>query len=106
MKSGKTDLDEDSIACRSVEDMVKLMTKSRFQIFTAIVEQAPQSLTKLAEILDKDLDNVQRDVRVLESLGLVKLQRSPGQRGERVKPIALYGRIVFECEPKKAQGAG
>lgn len=106
LKTGAIDIDQDSIACKSMDDMMKLMTKSRFQVFAAIVEKTPESLTELADILEKDLGNVLRDAKVLESLRLIELKKSPGRRGEKVKPIALYQRIVFECKPKKAREAG
>ena len=105
MKSGKPDIEPDSIACRSMDDMMKLMTKSRFQIFTAIVEKAPDSLTELAEALGKDLGNVLRDAKVLESLGLIELKKLPARRGTKLKAIALYERIIFECEPMKEKKA-
>lgn len=103
LKTGGVNVERDSIACRSMDDMMRLMTRSRFQVFTAIVEKAPESLTELAEGLGKDLGNVLRDARVLESLGLIELRKSPGRRGDKVKPMALYQRIVFECEPKREQ---
>ena len=105
IKTGKPDIDRDSIACRTMEDMMKLRTKTRFQVFTAIVEKAPDSLTELAQALDKDLGNVLRDAKVLESLGLIELKKSPGRRGEKIKPIARYERIIFECEPMRERKA-
>ena len=106
LKMGVIDIDQDSIACKSMDDMMKLMTKTRFQVFAAIVEKTPESLTELADVLEKDLGNVLRDAKVLESLGLIELRKSPGRRGEKVKPLALYQRIIFECEPKKEREAG
>jgi predicted transcriptional regulator len=103
LRTGALDVELDSIACKSMDDMMKLMTKTRFQVFAAIVEKSPDSLTELADVLKKDLGNVLRDAKMLESLGLIELQRSPGRRGEKVRPIALYQRIIFECEPKKEQ---
>lgn len=103
LRTGDIDIERDSIACKSMDDMMKLMTKTRFQVFTAIVEKAPGSLTELADVLKKDLGNVLRDAKVLQSLGLIELQKSPGRRGEKIKPVALYQRIVFECEPKKKE---
>jgi predicted transcriptional regulator len=100
MRAGKMDIQKDSISCKSMDEMMKLISKARFQVFIAIVEQSPSSLTDLAEILHKDLGNVQRDAKVLESLGLIELKKMPSSRGDRLKPIALYDRIVFECEPK------
>ena len=105
LKTGAIDIERDSIACKSMDDMMKLMTKARFQLFAAIVEKAPGSLTELAAVLEKDLGNVVRDVKVLESLGLIEFQKSPGRHGEKLKPVALYQRIIFECEPKKEQRA-
>ena len=84
---------------------MKIMTKSRFQVFAAIVESNPESLTGLAKVLEKDLGNVLRDVKVLESLGLIELQKTPGLRREKTKAIARYERIIFECEPKRIQKA-
>lgn len=60
-----------------------------------------QSITDLAAALDKDIGNVFRDAQVLESLGLIGLKRLKGKRREKLVPIALYDRIIFECEPKQ-----
>lgn len=106
MKTGKGQILKNEISCRSMDEMIKVMTKSRFQIFTAVVETSPNSITELAEYLKKDLGNVARDVKALEALGLLTLQKEKGKRGEKMKPIALYDRILFECEPKPLQKTG
>jgi predicted transcriptional regulator len=100
LRTGKAEIEKDSISCRSMEEMIKIMTKSRFQVFTTLVEKSPESLTELAKNLGKDLGNVLRDAKILESIGLISLKRAPGRRGEKIKPFALYDRILFECEPK------
>ena len=105
-KTGQGEIRKDEISCRSMEDMMKIMTRSRFQVFTAIVETSPDSLTVLAQTLDKDLGNVMKDIQVLESLGLIELQKSKGKHGEKSKPISLYDRIIFECEPKRYSKTG
>ncbi|MEW6058497.1 MAG: hypothetical protein AB1540_18020 [Bdellovibrionota bacterium] len=105
VKAGKGSIRKDEIACRSMDDMMKIMSKIRFQLFTTIVEKAPDSVTELAKMLDKDLGNVLKDVRILESLGLVELKRRKAKRGTKIRPVALYDRIVFECEPKQGKKA-
>jgi predicted transcriptional regulator len=104
-KIDRGEIQKDEISCRSMEEMMKVMTKTRFQIFTAVLETSPNSLTELAEVLGKDLGNVMKDIKVLESLGLIELERSKGKHGEKVKPVALYDRIIFECEPKRYRRA-
>ncbi len=103
LKTGMIDIEPDSISCKSMEDMMKLMTKTRFQIFTAIVEKSPDSMTELADVLEKDLGNLLRDAQVLQSLGLIELQRSAGRRGDKITPVALYQKVIFECEPKRKE---
>ena len=67
----------------------------------AIVENHPHSVYELAKALDKDQGNVQRDVKALEQLGLVKLKSVKDGDRERLMPVPQYEKIVLEFEPKK-----
>jgi predicted transcriptional regulator len=101
IKSGKGEIQVDSITCGSYEEMTRLMTQSRAEAFAVIVRSEPESITELAKTLGKDVGNVQRDVTALQSLGLIELKRETARRGVRIKPVARYQRFVFEYEPKK-----
>ena len=104
LETGIPDIQRDSTTCRTVDVMMSFMTKSKMQIFAAIIEQSPESISELARILGKDLGNVSRDVQGLESLGIIKLKAIPGGGRDKLKPIALYQRIAFECHsPKKKE---
>lgn len=105
MKTGKGEIQDASITCSSFEEMVRLMTQSRAEAFTAIVQEKPESITELAQILGKDVGNVQRDVTALESLGLIELRRQSARRGIRIRPVAKYQKFVFEYEPKRVKKA-
>jgi predicted transcriptional regulator len=81
------------------------MTKNRLRLFAMVVEKKPANLTELAHFLQKDYTLVRRKARILEGLGLIKLekvsQEALNQQGSKikfnqVKPIALYKRIVFD----------
>jgi predicted transcriptional regulator len=99
--TGHADVRDDEMICDSMDAMLKLMSKSRFEVFAAIVEQKPDSLYELAKSLKKDAGNVLRDARALEALGLIKLLPFKDGDRERLTPHALYEKIVFEFEPKK-----
>ena len=99
--TGHIDVRDDEMACDSMDAMLKLMSKSRFEMFAAIVEHKPNSLYELAKVLGKDPGNVLRDSKTLESLGLIKLVALKDGDREKLKPQALYDKIVFEFEPKK-----
>jgi len=81
------------------------MTKNRLRLFAILVEKKPANLTELAHLLQKDYTLVRRDARILEAMGIIKLEKetkraSNGQGGnvvfKEVQPIPLYKRIVFD----------
>jgi predicted transcriptional regulator len=106
IRTGKSDIRENEMMFSDFAGLFKLLTKSRLDLFAKIVENSPQSLTELAKLCGKDLGNIQRDATVLESIGLIHLEKHPGQRRERVKPVPLYDRVVLEYAPKKLRAAG
>lgn len=106
MKTGKPDIRDNEMMFSDFAGLFKLLTKNRLDLFAKIAENNPESLTELAKLCRKDLGNIQRDVTVLESIGLIRLEKHPGQRRERVKPVPLYERVVLEYAPKKLKVAG
>lgn len=87
------------ISSPHIEALLNSINKNRWEIFTCLVEKKPNSLTELAQLLGKDYGNVWRDARVLEGMGIIKLQK----QGQEVKPIALYDRIVFDLSLKPVE---
>jgi predicted transcriptional regulator len=97
------------------------MTKNRLRLFATVVEKKPVNLTELAHFLQKDYTLVRREARILEGMGLIKLEpvskEAPNANGSRVrfkevKPLALYKRVIFdfpiqeEVVPKKRAVGG
>lgn len=101
IKTGRADVREDELICDSMDAMLKIMSKARFEVFAAIVERKPDSLYELAKVLDKDQGNVLRDVKSLEALGLIRLVPVKDGERERLKPESSYDKIVIEFAPKK-----
>lgn len=91
---------EDEMICDSSEIMNKIMSPARLDLFVTIVEQQPGSLYELAQILGKDQSQVLKDSKTLESLGLIELVEVSGEGRAKLRPKALYDKIVFEVEPK------
>lgn len=93
------------VRSNSIEALSTNMTKNRLRLFATLVEKKPNNLTELAHLLQKDYTVVRRDARILEGMGLIKLEKvakeahnSHGSsvKFNEVKPIALYKRIVFD----------
>ena len=85
------------ISSPHIEVLLDSINKNRWEIFNTLVVKKPNSLTELAKLLNKDYGNVWRDVRILEGMGIIKLQKE----GTEVKPIALYERIVFDLSAER-----
>ncbi|OFZ82725.1 MAG: hypothetical protein A2583_05125 [Bdellovibrionales bacterium RIFOXYD1_FULL_53_11] len=101
LKTGKPDIRENELICDSMDTMLKIMPKSRFDVFAAIVEHKPKSIYALAQVMKKDQANVLRDVKALADIGLIKLKTIKNGNREKMTPEPLYDKVVFEFEPKK-----
>ena len=82
----------------SIEAARKLLTPSRLALLRAVRTERPGSMYALARRVGRDLKNVQQDLRLLESYGLVRMARRPGpSKGRRTKaPQALFREIALK----------
>ena len=81
----------------SLEAARALLTRNRLALLRAVRARRPRSIYELARTLNRDLKNVQEDVRMLEEYGLLRLTRGRGG-GKRVitVPEALFGEITLK----------
>jgi hypothetical protein len=102
--SGKPYVQPNELVSKSLKAIFKLATEARLEIFDAIVNQQPSSINDLAGKLGKSQPYILKEVRTLESLGLIKLVKELDRQRERLKPVALFSKIVIDCgfDRKKA----
>jgi predicted transcriptional regulator len=74
----------------------KILTDNRLNVWRAIRDKEPESITHLAEILKRGFRPVHRDVMLLKDLGLIKLTEGPGTRGNVQKLKSLYDELSVE----------
>ncbi len=98
VKSGKSHVEKNEIRSASLKALLTVATENRLQLFRLIHENHPASVYDLAKLFDRDLSYVSKEVRVLESLGLISFLKETVQGRERFKPIALYDRIVVDFD--------
>ncbi len=86
----------DGVYFTSIEAARNLLTRNRLALLRAIRTRHPGSIYELAKMLNRDLKNVQEDLRLLEEYGLVRVTkaRSVGKRRVRV-PEALFREIAL-----------
>lgn len=81
----------------SIEAARNLLTPGRLTLLRAIRSKRPNSIYELAKLVDRDLKNVQNDLKVLERYGLVHLGRGQSAGGRRVKmPRAMFSEIALK----------
>lgn len=79
----------------SMQAVRKFLTDKRLEVWRTIRDQRPGSISDLAKMLNRDFKSIHSDVTLLESIGLVKLKRRKGQRGDVQTPIALVDEILL-----------
>lgn len=98
-KAAKTkapNIERNDTASNSINAILSTMTAGRIELFYGIAHNSPSSIYQLSQILKRDHANVLRDVKVLEGLGLIQLVADKEGERERLRPVALYDRIVFD----------
>lgn len=97
-KSGKKHIEKDELRSASLKALLTVATENRLQLFRLIHEDHPESVYDLAKLFDGDLGYISKEVRVLEGLGLIKLEKETVNGRDRLKPLALYDRIVVDFD--------
>jgi predicted transcriptional regulator len=86
---------KNGIYFESLTAVRKILTDNRLEVWRAIRDKKPESITQLAEILNRGFRSVHRDVVLLKELGLIKLIEGPGQRGNVQKLVSLYDELML-----------
>ena len=81
----------------SLEAARNLLTPGRLALLRAIRRERPGSIYQLAKLAGRDLKNVQQDLRLLETYGLVRVTRERGVGRRTVKvPETLFDEITLK----------
>jgi predicted transcriptional regulator len=86
---------EEGIYFDSIDTMRSVLTNNRLLILKTIRERKPGSVYELAKMLDRDLKNVNQDLKLLSEIGLVTLEKTEADK-KRVVPHVDYGKILLE----------
>lgn len=69
------------------DEVERLMRTSNLELLRAIVSRDPESIREAAAVVDRDYREVHRNLKELESLGVVEFETN----GQRKKPILRNG---------------
>lgn len=95
LESGKKVKKEEGIYFDSIDTMRSVLTNNRLLILKTIRGRKPGSVYVLARMLERDLKNVNQDLKLLADMGLVTLEKTETDK-KRVVPHVDYGKILLE----------
>lgn len=76
----------------SPERIREMLTEKRLELMKAIMEKEPESITELAEILDRGIKEVHNDLSLLEKNNIVFFEK----QGRKKKPVIPYNDIKVD----------
>ncbi len=83
---------KEGVFFENVAALRAFITPRRIELIRVIHQEKPQSAYKLAKLVHRDVKSVMTDLNVLESLGLVKLNKEE----EKVQPFVDYDSLQVE----------
>ena len=67
----------------SKDELTQLFTRKRIELIETIKKNEPKTMSELAGLLKRELSAIERDLKILEGLGLVRLEK----KGREVTPL-------------------
>lgn len=87
----------DGVYFTSIEAARNLLTPNRLALLRAVRSERPGSIYELAKMVGRDLKNVQDDLRLLETYGLVRMANATRSGKRRVRvPQAMFDQIELK----------
>lgn len=99
VKTGKPSVHPNRIRVADIETL--WLSPATLKLFSCIVDSQPSSVHHLAQLLQKNCPEIEKDIASLEALGIIKLEKV----GKKVKPISLYDRIIFDFSLAKVKSS-
>ena len=87
---------QDTIVFSSVVEYQKFMTEQKLVILIVVANKKPTSIYQLAQLVDRDFANVQRDCVALATHGFMKLEESGDAKKSKIPQLAFdYMKILI-----------
>jgi len=97
VEDGRAVRKREGVYFTSIEAARNLLTPTRLALLRSVRSGRPGSIYELAKMVNRDLKNVQDDLRILERYGLIRMSDAmrPGKRRVRV-PQSLFDEIELK----------
>jgi predicted transcriptional regulator len=103
IKTKKPQVEDNIIRFNNFEAISGILSATKMELFNCILLKNPKSLYELAKFMDKDQSQILRDVKILETLGVIDLVSEFDGGKEKTRPVAKYDeiKIIFQKDSDK-----
>ena len=78
-----------------IADLRQLLSNEKARLLHIAKTKEPESVYKLAKLLNRDFKSVRHDIRILEKFGMIELTASHKKGRERLRPIVDTDQIII-----------
>lgn len=78
-----------------LSDLRQLLSNEKARLLHIAKTKQPESIYKLAKLLNRDFKSVRHDIRLLEKFGMIELIASHKKGRERLRPLVDTDQIVI-----------
>ena len=78
-----------------ISDLRQLLSNEKARLLHIAKTKQPESVYKLAKLLNRDFKSVRQDIRLLERFGIIELVASHKQGRERLRPLVDTDQLII-----------
>lgn len=86
----------------SIEGLATVTKVTNLSLLRAIRQHEPESISELAEVVDRDYREVHRNLDELETLGVIEFEKA----GRAKKPVVLYDDLEIHVPLRSGDSSG
>jgi len=96
--AGESQVFEDVIFFESLDLVDSFINPMKAKIIRSIQKHSPESIYELAKILGKDQGYIQKEVKFLEGLGILKIESIKDNGRTKSVPTVVYDKFIIDLD--------
>ena len=96
--AGESQVFADVIFFESLDLVDSFINPMKAKIIRSIQKHSPESIYELAKILGKDQGYIQKEVKFLEGLGILKIESTKDNGRTKSVPTVIYDKFIIDLD--------
>lgn len=103
--AGEPQVFEDVIFFESLDLVDSFINPMKAKIIRSIQKHSPASIYEIAKILNKDQGYIQKEVKFLEGLGILKVESIKDNGRTKSVPTVIYDKFIIDLTDSEKESA-